>query len=59
MSRHPSFKPPGGLSVKRMYLKDSRELNPSKEGQWKEGDKVVSLKLSQKNNYFLVKHHSL
>ena len=44
MSRHPSFKPPGGLTKKRNVLKrfERVELLRSR-GQWKEGDRVVSL----------------
>ena len=44
MSRHPSFKPPGGLTKNRNVLKrfERVELLRSR-GQWKEGDRVVSL----------------
>ena len=44
MSRHPSFKPPGGLSVKRNVLKRFERVELlRKRGPSKEGDKVVSL----------------
>ena len=44
MSRHPSFKPPGGLSKKRNVLKRFERVELlRKRGQWKEGDRVVSL----------------
>ena len=44
MSRHPSFKPPGGLSKKRNVLKRFERVELlKKRGQWKEGDRVVSL----------------
>lgn len=44
MSRHPSFKPPGGLAVKRNVLKRFERVELLRQrGQWKEGDRVVSL----------------
>jgi small basic protein (TIGR04137 family) len=44
MSRHPSFKPPGGIAVKRNVLKRFERVELlRKRGQWKEGDRVVSL----------------
>jgi len=44
MSRHPSFKPPGGLSKNRNVLKRFERVELlRKRGQWKEGDRVVSL----------------
>ncbi|OUU23510.1 MAG: small basic protein [Verrucomicrobia bacterium TMED44] len=44
MSRHPSFKPPGGLTKKRNVLKRFERVELlRKRGQWKEGDRVVSL----------------
>ena len=44
MSRHPSFKPPGGLAVRRNVLKRFERVELlRKRGQWKEGDRVVSL----------------
>ena len=44
MSRHPSFKPPGGLSKKRNVLKRFERVELlRKRGQWKDGDRVVSL----------------
>jgi small basic protein (TIGR04137 family) len=44
MSRHPSFKSPGGLSKKRNVLKRFERVELlKKRGLWKEGDRVVSL----------------
>ena len=44
MSRHPSFKPPGGNTQKRNVLKRFERVELlRKRGQWKEGDRVVSL----------------
>lgn len=44
MSRHPSFKPPGGSSKKRNVLKRFERVDLlRKRGQWKNGDRVVSL----------------
>jgi small basic protein (TIGR04137 family) len=44
MSRHPSFSPPGGLIKKRNVLKRFERVELlRKRGQWKEGDRVVSL----------------
>ena len=44
MSRHPSFKPPGGLTKKRNVLKRFERVELlRKRGQWKVGDRVVSL----------------
>jgi small basic protein (TIGR04137 family) len=44
MSRHPSFKPPAGLSKNRNVLKRFERVELlKKRGQWKEGDRVVSL----------------
>jgi small basic protein (TIGR04137 family) len=44
LSRHPSFKPPGGLAVKRNVLKRFERVELLRQrGQWKEGDRVVSL----------------
>ena len=44
MSRHPSFKPPGGISIRRNVLKRFERVELlRKRGQWKEGDRVTSL----------------
>lgn len=44
MSRHPSFSPPGGLVKKRNVLKRFERVELlRKRGQWKNGDRVVSL----------------
>jgi len=44
MSRHPSFKPPGGSSKSRNVLKRFERVELlRKRGQWKNGDRVVSL----------------
>ena len=44
MSRHPSFSPPGGLIKKTKCLKRFERVELlRKRGQWKEGDRVVSL----------------
>jgi small basic protein (TIGR04137 family) len=44
MSRHPSFKPPASLSKKRNVLKRFERVELlRKRGQWKEGDRVMSL----------------
>ena len=44
MSRHPSFSPPGGLSKNRNVLKRFERVELlRKRGQWKKGDRVVSL----------------
>ena len=44
MSRHPSFKPPGGSSKNRNVLKRFERVELlRKRGQWKKGDRVVSL----------------
>lgn len=45
MSQHPSFRPPGGITKKRNVLKRFERVELLKErGQWKEGDRVVSLR---------------
>ena len=45
MSRHPSFKPPGGLSKKRNILKRFERVELlKKRREWKDGDKVIGLK---------------
>ena len=52
MSRHPSFKPPGGLSVKRNVLKRFERVELlRKRGQWKEGDKGVSVVKTNPEEY--------
>ncbi|MDG1139231.1 MAG: small basic protein [Opitutales bacterium] len=44
MSRHPSFKPPGGSTTQRNVLKRFERVDLlRKRGQWKDGDRVVSL----------------
>ena len=44
MSRHPSFKPPGGSAKNRNVLKRFERVELlRKRGQWKNGDRVVSL----------------
>ena len=44
MSRHPSFNPPGGISIRRNVLKRFERVELlRKRGQWKEGDRVTSL----------------
>ena len=44
MSRHPRCKPQGGLTKKRNVLKRFERVELlRKRGQWKEGDRVVSL----------------
>jgi len=44
MSRHPSFKPPGGSSKNRNVLKRFERVELlRKRGQRKNGDRVVSL----------------
>lgn len=44
MSRHPSFKPPGGSTKVRNVLKRFERVELlRKRGQWKEGDRVLSL----------------
>lgn len=44
MSRHPSFKPPGGLTKKRNVLKRFERIELlRKRGVWKDGDRVSSL----------------
>ncbi len=40
MSRHPSFSPPGGLTILKRF---ERVELLRKRGQWKNGDRVVSL----------------
>lgn len=44
MSRHPSFKPPGGSIKSRNVLKRFERVELlRKRGLWKEGDRVLSL----------------
>ena len=44
MSRHPSFKPPGGSTKSRNVLKRFERVELlRKRGQWKDGDRVLSL----------------
>ena len=45
MSQHPSFRPPGGITKQRNVLKRFERVELLKErGQWKKGDRVVSLR---------------
>jgi small basic protein (TIGR04137 family) len=45
MSQHPSFKSSGSLLVRRNVLKRFERVELlRKRGQWKEGDRVVSLR---------------
>ncbi len=45
MSQHPSFRPPGGITKKRNVLKRFERIDLlKKRGQWKVGDRVVSLR---------------
>ena len=51
MSRHPSFKPPGGLSKKRNVLKRFERVELlKKRGQWKEGDRVTGVQVRDSEN---------
>ncbi len=44
MSQHKSFKPPGGNTKARNVLKRFERIDLlKKRGQWKDGDRVVSL----------------
>jgi len=44
MSQHKSFKPPGGNVKRRNVLKRFERIDLlKKRGQWKDGDRVVSL----------------